>query len=325
MPQFQRFNAILLIIAGATLTACGGSNGGSGPPPPPPAQLATITAVNAPQIAAAVYQTVITADDVAGLTAPTVSGPSTVSAKSQSSVMAVDEAEAEPCLVNGRASITISDSVVENLSNDPAVLAPGDRFEFGFENCDDGDGFITDGNFDIAVTGFSGDFFGLYRLQSDVTMTDFSLATGDETVNLDADMSIDFDLRSLPVITIAVSGGFIDELTERTGAPNSSTSLSDFSITTTIDETNFPAAFQTTGSGALMNSDFDGEVTFTIDTALRNLFEENPTSGVIVIVGANDATVTITALSATEAQLEIDLGDGSAVQTVVVPWDDLLV
>ncbi|NND36056.1 MAG: hypothetical protein HKN81_02875 [Gammaproteobacteria bacterium] len=337
MPQFSRFSPILLIIAAAMLTACGGSSGGSAPPAPPAPQLTTITTANAPLIAAAVYQTVITADDVAGLTAPPELGgaPSTVSAKSQSSVMAVNEVDAEPCLgpLGGRSSITISDSLLERFENtelapeDPFVLVPGDRFELGFENCDDGDElfpFIVDGNFDIEVTFFDGDYLNLYRLRSDVTIDNLSLISDDLTISLDAVMSIDFDIQNLPVITIAISGGFIDELTEESGAPDSSTSLSDFMITTTIDETNIPAAFSTFGSGALMNSEFDGEVTFTIDepNALINLEGENPTAGDIVIVGANNATITISPFSPTQAQVDIDLGDGT-VDSDLVDWDIL--
>ena len=99
--------------------------------------------------------------------------------------------------------------------------------------------------------------------------------------------------------------------------------MSDFSITTTIDEGGPDLVITTTGSGAVMSSDFGGEVMFNVTEAFQSMNTDNPHVGTMLITGADGASITLTALDALTVQLVVDLNDGNEPQTIDLPWTDL--
>jgi len=325
MPLLRILNPVILVVFGSLLAACGGSSGGGGAAPaggnPPPATQTTITAANAPAISGSVYTAVFSIDDVASLTNPLAAGGgATVDAKSQSSVAAIDPGgEIENCLIDGRISLTVAQTVIDHII--AGMLASGDTFGFGFEMCEDEPGLIIDGNFDITVRSFSGDILtDLYMLDADLDMNNMAVTFANETDTINADMRMVLDLLSPSIAAMTISGGSIDEQT----STGDSTSMSDFSIATIIDESSADVLIETTGSGALMSSDFDGEVMFNITVTFRSINDENPFEGTLLITGANGSSITLEALDALTARITIDLGDGSAAIIQDILWIDLL-
>jgi len=328
MPLLRKLNSVTLIMFASILAACGGSGGGGGAAPaannPPPAATATATAItvaNAPAIAGAVYTAVVSLDDVAGLTNPLATGGgATADAKSQSSVAAIDpDGEIEDCLIDGRISLTISQTVIDHII--AGSVMNGDTFGFGFEVCEDEPGLIIDGMFDITVRSFSGDILtDLYMLDADLDLTDLAVTFDNETDTLNADMRMVLDLLTPSVAEMTISGGTIDEQ-RSTGE---STSMSDFSINTIIDESSADITIETIGSGALMSSEFDGEVMFNITATFRSINEQNPFEGTLLMTGANGSSITLVTVDTTMARLDIDPGDGSAVVMQDIPWSALL-
>lgn len=329
MPDFRTFKLISLAIAVITLAACGGGGGGGGVVAagggggdgganPAPATQTLITVGNAPAIASAVFSAVFTIDDVGGLANPVAGGGSTLAAKSQSSLQAAgDETNELPC-ASGTSFITITDGDLVEI--EAGSLSPGNTFNLRFENCDEGDGVVTNGEFNLEVLAFDGDLnTGLFLLEAALTMTNFSLTVDGETTTLNANMTMRFDLLNAPVLTNTISGGSIAESSSAGGA----TTMTDFIITTVIDETTPSLVqFTTTGSGALTSSEFDDEVMFNIQTAFASENADNPMVGEMLITGADGTRITLVAFGDLTALLHVDVnGD---VITLTIPWSDLL-
>ena len=323
MSITKRIRLIALIISAALVGACGSSGGGGGGAPAGGGNNpaggtgpATISVANAATVAGAVYSAVITVDDVAGLTNPVATaGGNTVDAKSQASVAAIDpNGEVDDCFVSGRFSITIAPDVLQNVST--GVLAPGDAFAFGFENCNEGDGLILDGMFASTVNAFEGNLLtDLFLLDMEVAITDFAVTADGETTLLNSDMTVVLDERIAQSSQLTVSGGSISE--------DGGTTLTDFSIVSTIDESGQELIFTTSGSGAMTDSDFEGEVMFTIPTTFQSAGLGNPTVGTMLITGADSSSITLSPLDDLNAELTIDLGDGTAPTIQVIAWVDL--
>lgn len=311
----------VLIVAAVLITACGGSSGGGPAPaggnnPPAGTSPTVISAANSAAIAGAVFNALFTVDDVAGLTNPVaLDGATTVDVKSQSSVAAVDpDGEIDDCFVSGRFSLTIAPDVLNNVI--AGVLEPGDTFAFGFENCNEGDGLVLDGMFTSTVNAFEGNILtDLFLLDIDVAITEFAVTADGETTTLDADMRVQLDERVAQISQQVISGGSISEL--------GGTSLTDFLITSTIDESGPDLIFTTSGSGAMTDADFEGEVIFNTTTTFQSQGLSNPTIGTLLITGADGAFIQLTPIDATQAELTIDLGDGTAATIQIIAWVDL--
>lgn len=306
------------MIAASTmaLVACGGGGGGSGGAAPITAT-ALITSQNAPAIASAVVGAASgtqSIGDLGGLAAP--AGPGALPVM-EANAGAPPTAEVTigpdivPCAVNG--TQTFSAEIA-----DPATMSGGDSISLLFALCDEGDGTILDGGFDFVVQSFQGDpLTGAFLFNVGVTVSSLSMTEGGETETLSGDMNLTVDTLNPPAAAISVYGS---SLTVLSGVETGS--LSEFSIVTTVDPLAGTSLFEV--NGYLMSSEFTGEVHFTTTAALQLDGTGEPTTGQVVITGADGATITMRVVSTQQVELDIDLdGDGSIDEMQVTTWADL--
>ena len=160
-----------------------------------------------------------------------------------------------PCLNSG--TVTVSGDI-----NSPLTLSPTDTFTLVFSACDDGAGVVS-GTYSMRITSFTGDFVGgSFSFDVTVTLTDFQITDGGETVMVNGDVSISLNTSTMPTLTVSVTS---TSLSVSDGS--SSHTLTNFSVTQTVDEATF--AYTMDASGTLTSSAFTGRVTFSTAASLQ--------------------------------------------------------
>ncbi len=306
----------MIVTSTIWLVACGGGGGGGGGAAPITAN-AVITSQNVPAIAGAVVgatEGTQSIADLGGLAAPV--GPGALPVQ-EANAGAPPTAEVTvgpdmtPCLVTG--TQTFSAEIA-----DPATMSGGDSISLLFSLCDEGDGTVMDGGFDFVVQSFQGDpLTGAFLFNVGVTVSGLSMTEGGETTTLSGDMTLTVDTLNPPSAAISVYGS---SLTVLSGVETGS--LSEFSIVTTVDPLAGTTLFEL--NGYLMSSEFTGDVHFSTTAALQLDVAGDPSTGEVVITGADGATITMRIVSAQQVELDIDLdGDGSIDEMQVTTWADL--
>lgn len=306
----------MIVTSTIWLVACGGGGGGGGGAAPITAN-AVITSQNVPAIAGAVVgatEGTQSIADLGGLAAPV--GPGALPVQ-EANAGAPPTAEVTigpdmtPCLVTG--TQTFSAEIA-----DPATMSGGDSISLLFSLCDEGDGTVMDGGFDFIVQSFQGDpLTGAFLFNVGVTVSGLSMTEGGETTTLSGDMTLTVDTLNPPSAAISVYGS---SLTVLSGVETGS--LSEFSIVTTVDPLAGTTLFEL--NGYLMSSEFTGDVHFSTTAALQLDVAGDPSTGEVVITGADGATITMRIVSAQQVELDIDLdGDGSIDEMQVTTWADL--
>jgi hypothetical protein len=312
----------LIVSTGSALAiaACGGGGGDSSGNSSQPT--AEITSASAPVVAGAVMKNASQGEvfgSLAGFTTPTIaaSGELTLSAikslhaKTGTLAPTAASSETTPCAVSG--TVTFSS---DTASAD--TLAAGDRITFAYEDCDQGDGAILNGGFELTVRTFQGDAAsGSMLMTVDLVANDFGMLQGEESSTIDGDLRMALDTREANAFRIEVSGDALD-----VGANGEFASLADFSIAITMDTTLGTSTLDI--GGYLMSSAFNGDVRYDTIQPLEVDAAGVPTAGEIRITGAKGATVEVNILGAENVQLDIDLnGDGTVDEVVTLSWTEL--
>jgi hypothetical protein len=319
-------NALSRIVVSTSfalgIAACGGGGGGSDDGPAQRAASATITSDNAQTIAGAVVQASSQSElfsSLGGLATPvfTSGGQMTVSAirsfqaKSLTVGTAAASSETISCAVSG--TVTYSADVATS-----DTLTAGDRISFTYANCDQGEGAVLDGGFELTVRTFQGDAAsGSFLMTVDLVVSDFGVLENGESATMDGDLTMTLDTRDASAFRIEVSGDTLD-----LAANGEFASLADFSIAVTTNTTLETSTLEL--DGYLMSSAFSGEVRYETTQLLEVDDSGIATAGQIRITGAEDATVTISVLGENSVQLDVDLdGDSVIDRVVMVSWTEL--
>lgn len=206
------------------------------------------------------------------------------------------------CLDGGNMNLSFTDA------NDNEEFDAGDAFGTTYNDCAD-NGSTVDGGFSAQIRTVAGDPDSVnWSIGLTVSFEDLSFNDADFAGNINGGFSLDFEMDG--DTTIAVIAG--DTL-----ALNGvhAVTLSDFTmqITRTLDEYVYDA------SGAVA---FDGQsVSYATTTPFTGIPENYPHSGALRIVGANNGSVTLTAVDDTNVQVAVDAnGDGSTDQTIETTW-----
>lgn len=323
---------LLLGLPWIFLAGCGGSSN-SGPSAPVVAPPADITSQNAPTIAGSVVQTALGGGGL-GSFAGLGTGAGSILAdpnsqlfstlggiqKSQTESLQAKARSGElqalipetttPCINSG--TVTVSG----NITN-PATLSPGDTINLVFSLCDDGAGVLS-GTYAMRITSFSGDLVsGAFSFGVTVTLTSFQMDDGMGIVTANGDVSISLDTGTMPTLTVSVTANSLSMSTA-----TSSETLTNFSVTETVDELTF--AYTMDASGTLTSSTFTGSVTFTTAASLQGDAVGYAFSGELTITGAGSASISVIVLDNVFIRLEIDLdGDGMVDEFVDTTWDEV--
>lgn len=331
-----------LALIGA-LSACGGGGGSNdaAPSAAPVEAPATITKTNAPKVAASAYESTIGAQRMGsssglggGVTGAVVSADS-------------DEVQFDIVAFVGRQVAELSDlqsSILDNtvvgvaippdtrscpfggtltLSGevaDRSEISAGDTLVLELDNCDSGADGILNGKITMLFNSITGgpeeDIFGF---DTTLTMEDTSLTIAGETSVTNGDMRV--------VTPDANSASREAELSGNTFATtlgNESTTMTNYQIGASFDAATSTSL--TDSRGALVSSEFNGQVTFETTLPFRTLAgDDYPSEGTMLVTGSNDAALRLIVLDAVNVRVEIDVdGDGAFEDSVDTSWAELV-
>lgn len=218
----------------------------------------------------------------------------------------------EECEVSGNMEFTF------DLAN-PFGLSVNDSVTFTSNNCDDGLG-VTNGSFTMQYTEIE-DFVSLNDfsiLGLNVTFDSYSIDFDDEEIVIDGQYSLVIN-KNIYTETVDITS---DKLS--ISIPNYQTTIEDLVINEIYtDNTNIKTlnASNTVTDGLLGGS---VNVQTTEDFEYFSRYSNTPSSGVMVITGADSSSVTITVLTSNSVQLDADYdGDNTIDNTITTTWNAL--
>lgn len=322
-------NRSLLITLGtlSLITACssgngfnedkdGNNNGGNG-------NSANITSANALQVTKVTYQSAQAATSAAefsGGTGLISSGPGPV-AKFDGSFATANKPSAstssipipptvEPCLVSG--TTTLSGDIADPIT---PTLTPGDFFDLAFVNCDDGFA-VVDGSLLYEVEAFTGELLaGTYDLTMATTFTDFQIATAEDTLVSNGDVSVRLITLIIPVVTTELSGTSLT-----IDGDLGSQSLTDFASTFSQNTSLEPSPYTQSSSGTLNTTLLSGVVNYSTPVDFTGFDADYPGAGEFLVAGENSSARLI-AVDNVNINIEVDSdGDGVVDDTIETTW-----
>jgi len=298
----------------------------------------TITSVNAPGIAASVFNSVQTSADLddfgsmfvlQGTAVGRNAGPGGLYLKFLDSFAAKavgirlqielpeTDVSQELCTNFPDGTATISGEVADLTGS----ITEGDRIAADFNNCEFGAGLVLGGGWEITVGSFSPpDLFEnptvtQFQLTLSIDFQNLSISENGQTYSADGDVATTIDTTVLSTSTVSVSGSLLS-LTDGTRVET----LSVYSTSVSVDEST--GDYVLTASGTLEGSLFDGSVTFNTTTPFQGTGFGDPDSGVLEINGANGSSITLTASNNVTVQIDVIDADGMS-ETLVTTWDEL--
>lgn len=231
------------------------------------------------------------------------------------SLSAVVYTDTLACTGGGSIGITWNDA--DNDSD----FSTGDTFTMTFNNClEDG---IRYGSGTMSMTGLSltGDPMVVAAWSLGVTLgfTDVQFSIGVESVRINGDMSLSMQTSDGVNVTTVVAG-----TTLSTRENSQTNTLRNFNFTYT--ENLSTLAFSLTYSGTVDIGRVSGRVSFATTTPFtgNDVLLNWPTSGELVITGANSSTVTLLAQGGDNVRLDLDTnGDAVTDQSISTTWTAL--
>lgn len=338
----MKSSLVLTLSAISLLTACssGGNgfnegtdgNGGGNPPGPGPGtgNTAAITNSNALQIANVSYQAALSSGALAGfstgtgLLASTPGGISKISrsfastdtAGTQTANLVIPEIE-EVCPLGG--TMTISGEIADPLDPlDPITLTSGDNFTILYAACNDGFSTIN-GSLFYEVNAFDGDLeSGLYSLTMTATFTDFQVATDEDELVSNGDVTVSIDSRQFPYLEAEVSG-----ISLTVDSTASAFVLTNFSSLYGQNTGLAPFPYNQTSSGTLDSTLLPGIVSYATPVNFEGSDTDYPSVGEFLVTGSS-SSARLTAVDNVNVIVDIDTdGDGTVDETINTTWAEL--
>jgi hypothetical protein len=217
-----------------------------------------------------------------------------------------------PCAAGG--TVTVGASLRQ-----PGTLTPGDSISIEFTDCDNGEGQTVSGALRLSVESFEGDFESGYFLAGVGARFEVLAVTEDgETHTVNGGIELVVDTTGYPVVRLSHSGDGL-ALTER----GETLVFADWTTRLTVDASSQPPSYRLAGNGRL-DLPRHGGVSYRVESPFTGFGDGHPDSGVLVVEGRDGATVTITALSSDQLELEMDYdGDGVIDEVRLLNWAEL--
>lgn len=342
--RWPRALAAASLSAALLLGGCGGG-GDSGTTTSTTVSLLAIDQANSTQVAGAVYQSVMAAgaSGEAGssvLTGAVVSGTTSGTGLARfaqdqiarflslgylpgsnlaAAVVYTQTVTCDTPSVGSAGTITISWDDADNSK----TLTAGDTLSATFNNCYSAtDGTTINGGLGLSGLTVSGDPTAPltpWDVTATFAFTNLAITEVSGTQTLNGGFAYAGSTPDGVTVTGNLKGANLS--IAQTSMPT--LALKQFDLTSTVD--NSSTAYTETGSGQVFNSDWSGAyVEFQVTKPFQGLGSENPSSGSAKISGANNSSVTLTAIDSTTVQLEVDAnGDGVVDATTTNTWDSL--
>jgi len=324
----MKSSLILTLSAISLLTACDGGNGftedkdgnnngnGAGGD-------AGITSANALVVTKVTYQTALATGAAAEL-----SGGTGLLASAPSPTAKIDGSFATANVIDATtASIPIPPTVescpeggTTTLSGDIAdpltpTLTPNDFFDIAYTMCDDGFSVI-DGNLFYVVDAFAGDLLnGIYDLTMTASFTDFQVATAEDTLVSNGDVTVRLNTLQIPLVAADVSGTSLS-----IDGISSSQTLTNFASSHSQEVGQIPSPYSRSSSGTLNSTLLPGVVSYSTPVTFAGFDADYPSSGEFLIAGESSSARLI-AIDNVNIRVEVDAdGDGVVDDTIETTW-----
>lgn len=225
----------------------------------------------------------------------------------------VDIPHIETCTNGG--SITMSGNVA-NL--DSFLGNRGDSLTASFNNCREGSNTLN-GSMSLTFNADENDeSTAPYSNSMTITMNNLSIVSlGEATLQLHGDMTLGTSSNDGIIINLSMSGTNFS-ITEG----GVTETLSNYQFDLTDNQATKEYSFNIKASIGI--NQLGGRVECTTPTLFEGVGESNPHTGVLKCVGANQSSVTLTAIDNTKVTLDIDTdGDGITDETQESTWAEV--
>ncbi|VAW86059.1 hypothetical protein MNBD_GAMMA16-1675 [hydrothermal vent metagenome] len=324
--------------AGLVLVACGGGGSdGDNPGNTPPALSAplAITSENAAQVSGSGVGASNSADTMNVSGSSVLGGIEMTSSESQFSfrtfakkqlnqyrtslnmtdTLAGVEISSTMVDCSNGGSITISGNVVDHNRD---LRSRGDSLTVIFDNCGNS-GTTMSGSISVTFnTDQSDELTAPYNNSMTMVMDKFSVVQpGQATLQAQGDMTIDTSSDDGITVNTSISGTSFS-----VGDGSATEILANYKFDFTINKAT--GAYNESIVATIDIRQLGGSVECTTPTLFEGVGDSNPHTGAFKCVGANQSSVTLTAIDSTTVQLEIDTdGDGVADETKTSTWAEI--
>lgn len=218
--------------------------------------------------------------------------------------------ERHPCPNGGEVVETWNDA------DNSGEFSPGDTLELQFLQCVDEDMVTIDGRIFIDQFAVSGSLGGNFNVSARMTFDDLTVTEGTDTATLVGSISASLG-RSGNVVAFSISVAF--SLVHGGDSYLGGTNLQ-------LSEDQVSGDYTMAANGGVSSNTLAGSVVYTtpVPFAGNDLAGPFPSSGVMIVRGANNSSLTITAIDGTTVQIAIDEdGDGQPDATLTITWTQL--
>jgi hypothetical protein len=328
---------LALSLASAFLAACGGGGGG-------------VTAITAPVATAALSSTNqdIAAQEASSTAflplfgAQTLTGAQTTDesalfkiaraqldklptylteAQSNNALIGAVQSQTYNCTSGGSLSVSVSDA------DNNGVISAGDSATITGNNCVES-GETISGSLGLVINSLSG-VYGSTSYSAGITMTfnGLSVASPQYSASMSGSLSLTAVANGVNSLSQTLSTPSLTVSATYAGVTRSR-SLTTYSATATRSPNTTYGYLDTyTASGVLTSTALSSQtITFNTTTPfVARPSDDYPSSGVMVITGAANSQLKLTALSNTQVRQELDAnGDGTYESSTTVNWNTLL-
>lgn len=215
---------------------------------------------------------------------------------------------------SGNVMVDINDALPQN------VLSSGDSATITFQACMI-DGLTLSGTLSFTATEVTGAEPGPFSYVLDVNFNAFTMSAGGATIVVNGGFTASLSTQDGVAFTSVVSGDSISAFAQGGGVAFSGT-LSNFRVERQYNESTLDYLVDVQATVA--SSEIGGIATYETTTAFTGTDPNEPDAGSLLVTGANGGTLTVTALSSTQVQLDLDFdGDTVIDWSIVTTWDSI--
>lgn len=328
--------SLAVALSTVMLVACGGGGGGSTPPVATPS--ATLNSSNqtiaAQDAASTAYMPLMGAQMLTG--AQTLDEgvlftfarnqldklPSYLAAaKGHSALTGAVQSQTYSCTYGGTITVSVSDA---DNNND---VSAGDSVTVTANNCVESEGTLT-GSLGFGIHSVTGTF-GSTSYSGSLTMTfnSFTVSSSQFSANANGSLTLSVNASGVNNVSASVSTSSLSVSGTYAGVTRSR-SLTNYSATSTrTPDSTYGYVTSYTLNGTLTSSALASQaISFATTTPFVSLSSDYyPSSGVMVITGAANSKVKVSALSNSQVKLELDAnGDDVYEGNTTLNWNTLM-